>query len=212
MNPNPEHELETLVDRELKSLPLLDAPPALAPRILAALARAEAPWYRQAWTTWPLALRTASFVLLSSLFGGLCAGAWSVYHSKGAAALTDKVGGLLSVFELVGRTLGVLRDAVVTVAQHVGPGYLIGFAVFVAVSYAVFAWRSAQPGCVSFMCGADCNCEYESRCRAVGKTEVNSPCGEKTGGIGRKVMKSEINRWIRGLTAVALPGFHLSRR
>ena len=55
MNPNHETELEALVDRELKSLPPLAAPPSLAPRILAALAaRAAVPWYRRAWQEWPI--------------------------------------------------------------------------------------------------------------------------------------------------------------
>lgn len=138
MNPNPEHELEALVDRELKSLPPLSAPPTLAPRILAALAaRAEAPWYRRAWQTWPLPLQGASLAVLLALFGTICFGGWRLFQSEAVVETSAKVGGVLSVFELVIRTLGVLRDAGLQVIQHVGSGYVMGFAVVVLMAYAV---------------------------------------------------------------------------
>ena len=138
MNPNLEHELEALVDRELKSLPPLHAPSNLAPRILAAIAaRAEAPWYRRAWQTWPPALQGASLTVLLALFGALCFGGWRISQTETVVETSAKVGGALSVFDLVFRTLGVLRDAGVQVIQHIGPGYVIGFAVMVLMAYAV---------------------------------------------------------------------------
>jgi hypothetical protein len=141
MNPEPgtrNSELEALVDRELKALPPLTAPPNLAPRILAAIAaRAEAPWYRRPWQTWPLALQAPSFALLLALFGTLCFGSWRFFQSETVAATTGKVGGILSVFDLVLRTLGALRDAGLQVIQHVGSGYVIGFALVVLTAYAL---------------------------------------------------------------------------
>lgn len=138
MNPNLENELAALVDRELKSLPPLHAPPTLAPRILAAIAAcAEAPWYRRAWQTWPLALQGASLTVLLALFSTICYGGWRFFQTEAVVETSAKVGGVLSVFELVFRTLGVLRDAGVQVIQHIGPGYLIGFAVMALMAYAV---------------------------------------------------------------------------
>lgn len=138
MNPNHEHELEALVDRELKALPPLQAPPNLAPRILAAIAaRAETPWYRRAWQTWPQPLQGASLTLLLALFGTLCFGGWKLSQSEAVAATAGKASVVLSVFELGFRTLGVLRDAGVQVIQHIGSGYVLGFAVLVLMAYAM---------------------------------------------------------------------------
>lgn len=138
MKPNPENELAALVDRELKSLPPLHAPPTLAPRILAAIAACtEVPWYRRAWQTWPLALQGSSLAVLLALFGTLCFGGWKFSQSEAVVATAGKASGVLSVFELAFRTLGVLRDAGVQVIQHIGPGYVIGFAVMALTAYAV---------------------------------------------------------------------------
>lgn len=77
MNSQPEDELAAQVDRELKSLPPLSAPAALAPRVLAAIAAQQpAPAYRSAWQSWSLAWRLASFTMLAALFAGLCFAGW----------------------------------------------------------------------------------------------------------------------------------------
>lgn len=53
MEPTPDPRLEALVHRKLRELPDLEAPPTLAPRVLAALrARARA-WWHRAWWHWP---------------------------------------------------------------------------------------------------------------------------------------------------------------
>jgi len=54
-------DLERLVDRELRRLPLPRAPQTLLPRVMAAVeARVRAPWYRRPWRTWPIGWRLAS--------------------------------------------------------------------------------------------------------------------------------------------------------
>ena len=58
-------DLETLVDTELRRLPLPRAPLTLLPRVLAAVQQwSRRPWYARAWFTWPLAGQIASAAAL----------------------------------------------------------------------------------------------------------------------------------------------------
>lgn len=65
-------DLETLVGRELRRLPMPRAPRTLLPRVLAAVeAWAQRPWYERAWFTWPLGWQIASIaVLIVIVVGG----------------------------------------------------------------------------------------------------------------------------------------------
>src|SRR3954471_15829715 len=58
-------DLQTLVDRELRHLPLPRAPHTLLPRVLAAVHEwSRRPWYERAWFTWPAAAQAASAAAL----------------------------------------------------------------------------------------------------------------------------------------------------
>ena len=58
-------DLETLVGRELRRLPVPRAPHTLLPRVMAAVqAWAQRPWYERAWFTWPLGWQVASIAAL----------------------------------------------------------------------------------------------------------------------------------------------------
>jgi hypothetical protein len=58
-------DLEILVGRELRRLPVPRAPQTLLPRVLAAVqAWAQRPWYERAWFTWPVGLQIASIAAL----------------------------------------------------------------------------------------------------------------------------------------------------
>jgi hypothetical protein len=139
MNPNHEHELEALVDRELKSLPPLSAPPGLASRILATIAaQASAPWYRRAWQTWPAGLQAGSFALLVAMFGGLCLGGWKLTHLAENTVAAQKVSGLFSLLDLAWNTVNVLLTALSQAIQHVGTGYLLAALTVVLLGYAAF--------------------------------------------------------------------------
>ena len=64
-------ELETLVDRELKRLPVPRAPRTLLPRVLAAVQQwSRRPWYARAWLTWPLGWQLVSSVALMLIIVG----------------------------------------------------------------------------------------------------------------------------------------------
>ena len=139
MNPNPENELAALIDRELKSLPPLTAPPTLAPRILARLAaqvEVEAAWYRRAWPTWPLALRAASLAVLLALFGGLCFAGWQASHASSVTAASEKVGGAFAVVSLAANTLSALGNAAAQVVRHLGTGFIVAAVAVAALGYA----------------------------------------------------------------------------
>jgi hypothetical protein len=72
-----EIDLEKLIARRLRALPELEAPPTLAPRILAAIrARAALPWWRQSLWYWPAMAKAAFVALAIGLVGGLYHGGW----------------------------------------------------------------------------------------------------------------------------------------
>jgi len=136
MNVKHDNELGARIDRELKSLPLLAAPPTLAPRVMALVAsRALAPWYRRAWQTWPVALQAASLVVLLAMFGGLCFAGWQLSHAASATLAAQKVGGAFSVVSAVWRTLGVLGDSAAQVIRHLGSGFIWALVALGLIGY-----------------------------------------------------------------------------
>ena len=61
-------ELERQTDRALKALPAPEAPPTLVPNVMRAVRLASeqpAPWYSQAWLTWPRDAQVASITLVA---------------------------------------------------------------------------------------------------------------------------------------------------
>jgi hypothetical protein len=137
MNPNPDNELEALIDSELKALPPLTAPNSLGPRIMAGVtAHQSAPWYRNGWQAWPLALRVAALVGLTALFAGLCLAGGIISKSEGVTVASEKVSGVLGAFSVAGKTLTALGAAVLHIVQGIGKGYIVAGLVLVAFAYA----------------------------------------------------------------------------
>jgi len=137
MNTNHDQELEARIDRELKSLPLLPAPSTLAARVLSQLATPTAvPWYRRAWPTWPLALRTVSFTILLALFGGLCFAGWEASHSSSVTAAAKEVSGGFALVSLAANTLSVLSNAAAQVVRHLGTGFIVTAVALMLMAYA----------------------------------------------------------------------------
>ena len=142
MNSNQENELAARIDRELKSLPPLTAPPSLAPRIMARLsAQAETAWYHRAWPTWPKPWRAASLMVLLAFFGGLCFAGWQASHASSVTAASEKVSGAFALVTLAANTLGALGNAAAQVIRHLGTGVIVGAVAVMALAYA---------GCVAF--------------------------------------------------------------
>jgi hypothetical protein len=136
-NREQEQELAARIDRELKSLPPLIAPPSLAPRIIARLAaQAEVAWYRRAWPTWPEALRVGSLTVLLVLFGGLCFAGWQASHAPSVTAASEKVSGAFALVTLAANTLGALGNAAAQVMRHLGTGAIVAAIAIMALAYA----------------------------------------------------------------------------
>ena len=74
-------ELEQLVDKSLRQLPLPRAPHTLVPRVLSAVqAWASRPWYARGWFTWPAEGQAAligALILLAGTSAVLLPGAWA---------------------------------------------------------------------------------------------------------------------------------------
>lgn len=123
MNPRYEKQLEASVRRELEVLGELPAPPALANRIMQVIEqRSAAPWYRRAWPTWSLALRTSSLVVLLGVFAGLCYGVWELDRAAVAQSLG---GGWFADLGALWRTAGVLLNVVCTFISRLGTGVIV---------------------------------------------------------------------------------------
>ena len=72
-----EFDLERIVDRELKRLPVPRAPRSFAPRVMAAVAASRpAAWYARPWLMWPVWMQAVSVIA----FAGLAAGAWTLWN------------------------------------------------------------------------------------------------------------------------------------
>ena|SRR5690348_8404216 len=129
-------DLEFEIDRELKQLPDLEAPATLVRRVMQAVRQRQAlPWYHQPWQNWPVALRIAALVLLSSLFGGLCVASWQLSRAAGMSATMQEIGGLFSGLATFWNILNVLLGAIIVVAKHLGTGFMVICALIVGLGY-----------------------------------------------------------------------------
>lgn len=138
MNPDYEKRLEAKISRELKALPELAAPAALANRVMAVLEqRTRLPWYRRSWQTWPMALQAASFAVLLALFSGLCLGGWELSQAEATTLALHRVGEWLSGLNLIVNTFNVLMDAALLAVKKLGTGVIVACLVIVALGYAM---------------------------------------------------------------------------
>lgn len=136
MKPEYEKQLEREIDRELKALPELPAPPGLTARVrLTIERRAEQAWYRQPWQMWSTALRAASLALLLVLFAGLCLlGVW-LGHSDILVGAAGRLSPLLASVSAGGNALNALWGAGVLAVKQVGTGLLWAGAVALVIGY-----------------------------------------------------------------------------
>jgi hypothetical protein len=138
MKPEHEPQLEAQIDRELKALPELPAPPALAARVMMAIeSRANRAWYRKPWQMWPPALQAVSLGLLLALFAGLCVLGVRMGYSGIFSGVAQRLRPLLAGASAFGNVLNVLWSAVVLAVQQLGTGLLLAVVTALAVGYAM---------------------------------------------------------------------------
>ncbi len=129
-------ELEAQIDRRLKDLPDLAAPPGLAARTLNALAQpAPAPWHARPWPAWPAAWRAAFLVLTCGILAALFLG-WQAAAPEVAAAAQTRLSHWAAAAGCVWNTLCALAGAGALVAQHFGNGFLLACLLAGIMAYA----------------------------------------------------------------------------
>lgn len=138
MNPNQDQQLESAISRELKALPELTVPKAVADRVMAAIAcRAGVPWYRRSWEAWPLALRVASLAMLLALFGGLCFVAAEFPQSAMIGQAIQRAGQWFAGLNSLGTTLHILATSAELAIQKLGSALVIVVLVAAGLGYAL---------------------------------------------------------------------------
>jgi hypothetical protein len=132
-----EKQIEREIDRQLKELPDLIAPPTLISRVMREIAaRAQLPWYRQAWQSWPWTLQVVSMFALLALFAGVSVGCWELTQSAGAAELRSHFHGAWFTATSLWSTLNVLLGALLLSVKQLGTGFILGCLAAVALAYA----------------------------------------------------------------------------
>ncbi len=140
MNLDHEKALDAAIDRELKLLSDLAAPPTLASKVMAAIGkRASLPWYRQAWQRWPVPWQAVSLATLAALFGAICFGVWELAHWPVLTAAAGRAGVWFSGLSALSNVLNVVLGALLLVLKKLGSGFVIGSIVAFALGYALFA-------------------------------------------------------------------------
>jgi hypothetical protein len=134
-------DLERLLDRELKRLPGPRAPQTLMPRVIAAARQKLVPWYQRPWITWPLALQTASIVLLTTVLAGIAFVLPSVQHASSSLISGLSVPATLAGIARRAQEAAALMNVVLQVFLQPVAVYL--FALAIALMLACSALWSA---------------------------------------------------------------------
>jgi hypothetical protein len=136
MKPDDEMKWEEEIGAALKELPELKAPPTLMRRVMASIEnRGELPWYQRSWQSWPVGLRTASFVALLLLFGGLTFGVWELFHAPGTSLALNKVADWFSGFGTAWNALRTVAGAVVLAIERLGTVAVVAGILLVMFAY-----------------------------------------------------------------------------
>jgi hypothetical protein len=132
MNPHDPEKLERLIHRTLRSLPDRRAPHTLEARVLAAVtARMALPWWRQAFTAWPLAARAVFLVVSTTAAAGLVL----LVMSGGlpdAAPLVARISAPFAELRALATSVGDFSEIVI---RAIPPLWLYGGIAIIATLY-----------------------------------------------------------------------------
>lgn len=132
-------ELEELIHRELRGLPVRHAPSTLEGRVLAAIEqRAAIAWYHKSWSYWPAAVRAVFLAGVTAVAGSAITAFYLFMQGEQSAQLGSRLGRWL---ELLGSLYGGAVWTVNFISQTVSsiPAFWLyaGAATIVAL-YAAF--------------------------------------------------------------------------
>ena len=134
-------ELEQLVDKSLRQLPVPRAPHTLLPRVMTAVqAWASKPWYARGWFTWPALWQTAliaALILLASASAVLLPDAWAA----GGERISALTGGVTSDVAALARRIDVMANTAQVVWRVLFQpfvAYLFGLVGLMCVACAAF--------------------------------------------------------------------------
>jgi hypothetical protein len=132
-----EQDLERIVGRELKRLPLPRAPRSLLPRVMSAVAAPKpAAWYARPWLLWPRWMQALSVIA----FAGLVAGGWMLWNE--APLIVQRVNQIAAVSRTLWNVLfGPIAFVVLGLLFIVA---LACAAAWTAVSRVTFGGASSQ--------------------------------------------------------------------
>ena len=137
-------DLETLVDRELRRLPLPRAPHTLLPRVLAAVQQwSRRPWYARAWLTWPPGWQVVSMLALILLVVGSAMLLPSARAAAGRAASPFAAGVMRDVADILQPAGPTMNAARVLWRTLVEPLVAYAFALVVLMCLACAAFGTA---------------------------------------------------------------------
>ena len=136
LNPDPDSKLEQFIERELKKLPALRAPPAVLRNVMARVrATLGLPWWQRPWLFWPIAARVAVLAIFIGMVAGLSMVTLPIPSLGSIVSHAHKqLSWMSSMVELC---LTLMRSAML-VLTSIPPAALWAIAGMMAVMYAAF--------------------------------------------------------------------------
>ncbi len=129
-------QLEHLIQRELETLPELEAPHTLIPHVMARIeGQAHAPAWRRTWWAWPLSLKITSATVLFTLIAIVSYGSHWAAAQWETQELPQTVIRWWDAFASAGAVLGTLGNALLIAGRSIGQPWLLGMFAFVFLMY-----------------------------------------------------------------------------
>jgi hypothetical protein len=136
-----EKALERWATDALRQLPQRKAPASLAPRILAAVARAEArPWYMRPWSEWPDHFRWMTVLVVGALLAAALQALAGVHHAAlpVLAQMDDQVASTIRPASVLVNAMEALGRG----AVHAARGSLGGYGLAACAGLLALIWGS----------------------------------------------------------------------
>jgi hypothetical protein len=134
MNTDFEKLLEAEIDRQLKDLPDLVAPPNLVPRVINAAARPPAPWHARPWYAWPAGLRAAYVILALAILVGAIPG-WRAIEPGLVGPMVARLANWKAGAECLWNAAGALAGAAAAILEHAHRPVLLSCVALAAAAY-----------------------------------------------------------------------------